>query len=106
MGQNFKEQNYQARHMVWPWPSLAKKEEKQKMSRTPSGLALPGKGQNFKENEKYHARHMVWPRPSSAKKEKQNMSRTPCGLAVIAIGKKIQKQKASRTKYGLAVTVI
>jgi hypothetical protein len=48
MGPNIKEkQDCQACHKVWPWPSLAKKREKQKMSRMPSGLALPAKGPKF-----------------------------------------------------------
>jgi hypothetical protein len=49
-----------ARHMVWPWPSSAKKRKYKKFSRTPSGLDVIAIGQNKIKNEKCHARNMVW----------------------------------------------
>jgi hypothetical protein len=98
------------------------------LSSTPYGLAVAVNGKK-KEKQKCHARRLVWPclqKGQNFKKneknvtqaiwsgrgrhrqktEKQNMSRTPSGLAVIAIGQKNNEQKISCTKYGLAVTVI
>ncbi len=70
MGQNFKERNCQARHMVLPWPSLAKNRKNKKSHARRLVCPYLPKGQNFKENDKCHARHMVWPQPSLAKKGK------------------------------------
>jgi hypothetical protein len=65
-------QNCQARHMVWLWPSLAKRGE----------------------TKKCHARHLVWPcLPKVKFQGKQKMSRMSYGLAVAVISKKKEKQK-------------
>jgi hypothetical protein len=63
--------------------------KKQEMSRMPSGLALPARGQNFCIKEKMSSMPSGRGRHRQISKwEKQKMSRMPSGLPLLANGPK------------------